>query len=232
MKVCTLSPRLKKIAELVDGSHTVADIGTDHAYLPVSLIACGKAQYAIASDIREGPIERARETVDRYNMRDRVSLRLGAGLKTVTLSDNADTIVIAGMGGLNIAGILKESREVADAAKLIILQPMSMVPELRDYIYSGGFDDIREYLAAEGDKLYNIISMRPGNAKHAPLTPTERLAGRALLDTEPEYFGKYIENLTKMLIRKINGLRRSGTHKTEIKELEAALYELLLLRRD
>lgn len=232
MKVCTLSPRLEKISELIDGSHTMADIGTDHAYLPVSLIACGKAQYAVASDIKQGPIERARKTVEKYNMQGRISLRLGAGLKTVTLSDNVDTIVIAGMGGLNIAGILNESREVAEAAKLIILQPMSMVPELRDYIYGSGFDDIREHLAAEGDKLYNIISMKPGNAKHAPLTLTERLAGRSLLNTKPEYFDKYTENLTKMLNQKISGLKRSGAYETEIKELEAALGELLLLRRD
>ena len=225
-----LTPRLEKIAGLIENSKMTADIGTDHAYLPVYLIERGKTERAIASDINEGPLKTAAAAVRGSKTDGRISLRLGAGLETVTPADNADTIVIAGMGGETIAEILENSPNVVRRAGLIIIQPMSSAPELRDYIYGRGFKDIREHLAVEGNKIYNIIAMSPGNEKHQPLQPHERLAGRDLLERRPEHFDKYLKNLTNALSAKADGLARSSSPEARAelcrtREIIAALTE-------
>lgn len=223
-----LTPRLEIIAGLVKNSEVTADIGTDHAYLPVSLIERGKAKKAIASDIAEGPLTRAAETVNKHRMNGMISLRLGAGLETLTPGDKADTIIIAGMGGETIAEILENSPEIVNAAKLIIAQPMSSAPEFRDYIYEKGYSDIRERLAVEGGKIYNIISMSPIKITHAPLEPHERLAGRDLLERRPEHFDKYLKNLTNALEAKISGLSRAASPeaKSELERTKDILSKL------
>lgn len=206
-----LTPRLEKIAGLVENSKLTADIGTDHAYLPAALIERGKAERAIASDIRPGPLSRAKDTVKRSGMEDRISLRLGPGLETLTENDGADTIIIAGMGGEMIAEILEKSMNIVKAAKSVIVQPMSSAPELRGYIYGRGFSDIREHIAAEGNRLYNIISMSPGNEAYPPLEPFELIAGRDIIKSRPEHFDKYIQNLTKTLRVKADGISRAAS---------------------
>jgi tRNA (adenine22-N1)-methyltransferase len=103
-----LTPRLQQIADRIQPCACVADIGTDHAYLPVFLCMTQKAEKAIASDIRKGPLARAEATILRYGMQNRVETRLGGGADTLQVGE-ADCIVIAGMGGLMIAEILKEN---------------------------------------------------------------------------------------------------------------------------
>lgn len=206
----TLSPRLNKISELINDSDVTADIGTDHAYLPVSLVYRGKAKYVIASDIKTGPLKRAESTVKKYDMSDFISLRQGAGLETISLADNVDTIVIAGMGGLVISSILENSPEVLNRADKIILQPMTMVPELRDYLYKSSFKNIKEFLAAEENKIYNIISAEPGKDKYEELAPVELFLGRSLINEQPEYFSAYINRQKNKVQNIIEGLSKSA----------------------
>lgn len=206
----TLSPRLNKISELINDSNVTADIGTDHAYLPVSLVYRGKAKYVIASDIKTGPIKRAESTVKKYGMSDFIILRQGAGLETISLADNVDTIVIAGMGGLVISSILENSPEVLNRADKIILQPMTMVPELRDYLYKGSFKNIKEFLAVEENKIYNIISAEPGKDKYEELAPVELFLGRSLINEQPEYFSAYINRQKNKVQSIIEGLSKSA----------------------
>ena len=100
-----LTPRLRQIAAWVRQGAHLADVGTDHAYLPVWLTLQGRVASAIASDLRRGPLDRAQETGRRYGVGDRITFRLGNGLAAVA-PEECDTIVIAGMGGENIAQIL------------------------------------------------------------------------------------------------------------------------------
>lgn len=206
----TLSPRLNKISELINDSDVTADIGTDHAYLPVSLVFRGKAKYVIASDIKTGPIKRAESTVKKYDMSDFISLRQGEGLETIKPGDNVDTIVIAGMGGLVISSILENSPEVLNRADKIILQPMTMVPELRDYLYKGNFKNIKEFLAVEENKIYNIISAEPGKYKYEELPPVELYLGRSLINERPEHFSAYINRQKIKVQNIIEGLSKSA----------------------
>lgn len=217
-----LSPRLMTIAELAADAVVLADIGTDHAYLPAYLILKGRCTYAIASDIKKGPLRRAAQTAERYNVKGKISLRLGAGLDTITVSDRADTIVIAGMGGLAIADILKNGADIVSVAKRVILQPMTMVPELREYVYSEGLGKITERLAFERSKIYNIINIDISSpAEKITLTPAEAYIGKALFDAPPEGFSRYLDLLIKKLERKIVGLGQASLPESK-HELKAA----------
>lgn len=221
-----LTPRLMTIAKLVNNCNVLADIGTDHAYLPAYLILNNKCSKAIASDIKKGPLMRAEATAVNYKVSDKIDLRLGPGLKTVNLCDNADTIVIAGMGGLIISDILSASPEVVKNARRIILQPMTMAPELRRYLYNAALGDITEHLAFEGDKIYIIISVdiKP-DAKAITLTPAEEFVGKSLAEKMPNGFDRYADYLINKLRNQISGLKNGET--TEAKLRLSAAEKLL-----
>ncbi|HIV86096.1 MAG TPA: class I SAM-dependent methyltransferase [Candidatus Monoglobus merdigallinarum] len=220
----TLTPRLEKIAALINNSQVAADIGTDHAYLPIALISRGKAKHVIASDINPGPLERARSNVSKYNMNEQISLRLGSGLSAIAAGECADTLVIAGMGGLNIMQMLKEGEETVKKAETVIVQPMTKIPELRQYLYDSGFSGIREYLVKESEKLYVIIAFETQKTENKPLSELEKLLGRSLINTQPEHFAEYKELFIKRLKASIDGLRLS-TDSQKLSETEKLLSE-------
>ncbi|MCQ2485864.1 MAG: class I SAM-dependent methyltransferase [Clostridia bacterium] len=148
-----LKPRLKMAADMVRAGSRVADIGTDHAYLPTALILEGKIPSAIAADLRKGPLENAEATVRSYSIADKVQLRLSDGLKLV-MPDEADDIVIAGMGGILITEILTAAPWVKDKAKRLILQPQSHSEDVRKYLFENGFEIIEENACFEDNKVY------------------------------------------------------------------------------
>ena len=224
-KKIKLAPRLKKIAELVPVCGTVADIGTDHAYIPSVLVASGKASRAIASDIVPGPVARARATVRGCGLSDSIDVRLGAGLETVAEGE-ADVIIIAGMGGILISEILENSRSVTDCAELIILQPMTAVTELREYLGKSGYTVCGEYLVKEESKLYNIITAVPhGNTKYSV---RELYLGRNTEKTSPELFGEYRKRVISKLHRRAEGLKKSALaeNAARLEEIKGIITEL------
>lgn len=154
-----LTPRLQIIADSINHCDTLADIGTDHAYLPIYLVKKGKIKQAIAGDINKGPIDIARGRIQANRLEEKIQARQGNGL-TVLEPQEADTIVIAGMGGMLIAEIIEQSRPVAEAAKQLILQPMLDSGKLRSYLLEQGFEIFDEELAKEDRKLYEILWVR------------------------------------------------------------------------
>lgn len=201
MKLPRLTPRLQKIFDIVPPCDSICDIGTDHAYIPVCLTLSGKCKRAIASDIKKGPVSRAEETVRAYSAQDFVDIRLGAGLRTVSEGE-ADTVIIAGMGGLLIAQILEDSKAVATSAKTLILQPMTAVPELREYLVQNGFKIDSEHIVREEEKLYVIIFATVGEDE--PYTKAELFLGKKIIPGE-NYDAYRKEQLLK-LTKQINGL--------------------------
>lgn len=206
MQNLRLSPRLMKIAELIPPCGFLADIGTDHAYIPIYAILSGIAKRAVASDIKLGPVARAAENIKKFGLESKIIVRLGPGLATVS-PDEAEVVVIAGMGGMLIADILEQAKETVKGAKLLILQPMTAAMELRDYLAENSFDAKKEYLASEEDKLYNIILAVPGGK--TVYTEKERLLGKGLQDTSPDLFKEYVMRLETKLKKRIDGLRAS-----------------------
>jgi len=204
-----LSPRLAEAARLVGKCNCFADIGTDHAYLPICLLMTGACRTAVASDIGEGPLKRASAAAQKYNQT--VSLRLGSGLSTLE-RDEADAVVIAGMGGLLIADILKSGADKLGAAKKIVLQPMTAVPELRKFLADYGWRIESESIVKEGEKLYILMSVKmppPDSSFCEPYSEAELFIGKRLTETQPQYFGEYISKLRHKLNVIIKGLETS-----------------------
>ena len=157
-----ITPRLNSILQHITGK-TVADIGTDHAYIPISLAKNGRISRAVACDIKKGPLDIARKNVEKYGFSDIIELRLGAGLEP--LSENeTETVIIAGMGGEMIMNILEN--EKSHTFGEIILQPMNCQAELRKWLTGHNFEIISEDLSKESFKVYNLIKIRPGKMKN------------------------------------------------------------------
>lgn len=153
-----ITPRLQGIIDYIS-KPTVADIGTDHAYIPIHLVRNNICTKVIATDIRKGPVEAARRHIKKYNQN--IEVRLGGGLDPVC-SGEAEQIIIAGMGGEMICKIISENFEKARAAQLV-LQPMNAQYELRRFLHENGFSIQSESLAKEGVKIYNIMLAANGH---------------------------------------------------------------------
>ncbi len=214
-----LTPRLQKIASLVPKNSVMADIGTDHAYIPAYCILNGICQKAFAMDVNSGPLSNAEETLTRYGISDKVELRLSNGLERLS-PDEADTVVIAGMGGLLIKSIL-ENGNLKEGTTLI-LQPMLAVKELRQYLYESEMAVDNEYLAKEDRKLYNIIVATVG--KKSEYTREDIVIGRNIRENCPELAGQYKENNIARLNKIINGLKNAQS--PDIRAIEESEREL------
>lgn len=161
-----ITPRLKMILEHTTGN-VIADLGTDHAYIPIELAKKGGFQKLIATDVRPGPLAAAREHVKKAGMEKKIDLRLGSGL--APLSENeADTVLICGMGGVLISEILAAAPEKSKHVSLFLLQPMNGQYELRKWLIEHSFEILEEDIACEGFKVYNLILARPGKKQPMP----------------------------------------------------------------
>ena len=208
-----LTPRLRTVAELVPHGARFADIGTDHAYLPAWLIMNGIIDYAIAADLRQGPLERARDTAEKYSVSERMDFRLCDGLTGVG-AEEVDTIAIAGMGGETIAHILTCAPWTKQPGITLILQPMSSQQDLRQWLGANGYRIEKECLAREEKTLYNILLVKPGEMSN--MTPAELFAGKQSADP---LRGEYLLHLIAKINRALVG-QRSAAHRNETSILE------------
>ncbi|MGN1003699.1 MAG: tRNA (adenine(22)-N(1))-methyltransferase [Oscillospiraceae bacterium] len=199
-----LTPRLRAVAELVPPGARFSDIGTDHAYLPVWLILNGVIDRAIAADLRPGPLDRARETAEKYAVANRMDFRLCDGL-TGLRAGEADTVAIAGMGGETIAHILERAPWTKGEGITLILQPMSSQPDLRQWLSENGYAIEKEQIAREDKTLYTIMLVKAGTMEK--LTPAELLAGRQSKDT---LRGEYLDHMIAKVRRALEGQRAAA----------------------
>lgn len=154
-----LTPRLKLLADRVPQGARFADIGTDHGHLPLYLLREGKIDQAIASDIRSGPLEHARENAAFHGFTMQTKFVLAGGLEGIRAED-CDTIAIAGMGGETIAEILRDASWTKRGEHLLLLQPMTSVFELRQWLWGNGYHIEDEAVCTEGRRHYVILSVR------------------------------------------------------------------------
>ena len=161
-----IGTRLTAIGDLVPKNMKLADIGTDHAYLPTKLVLDGKIDYAIAGDIVKGPCEAAGRTVALYGLNEKIEVRQGSGLAILTPNE-VDVATIAGMGGSTIISILEADMPVATALKKLILQPMAGTPSLRKWLTNNGWIIEKEVLIEENDHIYVCMSAARGEIGRA-----------------------------------------------------------------
>ncbi len=156
-----LSDRLKTIADFVEKGSIVADIGTDHGYIPIYLVENEIAKKVIAADISRDSLQKSIDSVRYLNLEDRIDNRLGDGLELIRPFE-IDTLIIAGMGGVLIRDILEANRSVTDSVLRFILQGNTATAELREYLRDNDFVIVDEKLVKEKNQFYEIIVAERG----------------------------------------------------------------------
>lgn len=220
-----LTARLQKIADQVTTGHRVADIGTDHGYIPVYLLKNKISPFVIAGDINERPLKCAEDNIASNNLSHRIETRLGSGL-SILKPKEVDTIIIAGMGGLLISELLNNSKEIAQNLDSLILQPMQAQSELREYLVKNDFIIKKDILVREGHHIYEIIVAKPGEQR--VIDPIYYEVG-FYIDNNPrplamEFIDRKIKT-TGEIIRNI-GENISGPSAEKLKEMKKKLKKL------
>lgn len=156
MRLFSLDNRLSLCASLIREGVALADIGTDHAYLPVWLVLNNKINSALACDINKGPLKSGSDTISRYSLDDKIETRLSDGLSKVSAAE-CDDIVIAGMGAELIVKILSECSWAKTEHKHYILQPMTKCELLISWLYENGFEIISQKACESDSKHYTVM---------------------------------------------------------------------------
>lgn len=177
------------IADMVTAGNRLADVGTDHGYLPICLLQTGRVPCAIAMDIREGPLKQAEANMLRAGVCEKMELRLSDGLAALKRGE-ADSVVISGMGGILIRTILEQGKERAREAAELILSPQSDIPLLRSYLRTNGYRITDEDMTCDSDKYYVAIKAvyQPKETKEEAAVTYEDQYGPVLLKKRPAAF--------------------------------------------
>ncbi len=154
-----LSKRLKRIAEHVDKCESVADIGTDHGYIPIYLVKEGICKKAIASDINKGPIEKAKVNVAFEGVSNKVKCLLGPGLNPLKVGE-VNGVILAGMGGNLTRDILLADMDKVKKYDFIILQPAQNPEVLREFLYKNDYEIIDEDLIKDEGRFYELFKVK------------------------------------------------------------------------
>lgn len=202
-----LDKRLLLVASFVRSKSRIADIGTDHAYLPIWLVSKGVCPLAIATDIGTNPASIAMKNIKNAGLESRISVRVGDGLSPVA-PDEVDDIIIAGMGGETIAGIINSATWTKNSSYRLILQPMTKHDYLRESILTAGFAIVDECIAELGQKMYPIIcsEYNPNTAFIQFKQPAAFIRGG--LDRNRDR--KYLEKQRNRLLKASLALRKAG----------------------
>ena len=162
-----LSKRLRAVADMVSPGYRLADIGTDHAYIPIWLAGQGRIREAVAVDVNPGPLERAKQHIREAGLEEQISTRISDGFSALAPGE-ADSAVIAGMGGPLMIRILREGAGTVQSLKECILQPQSEIEQVRAFLLEEGFSFIREDMVEEDGKYYPMMSVPAAVSRPLP----------------------------------------------------------------
>ena len=214
-----MSRRMQKLASLVTEGNRLADVGTDHGYIPIALVQAGKIPSAIAMDVNRGPLARAEAHIREAGLATYIETRLSDGLRELGAED-ADTVLIAGMSGMLILRILTEGIPHLSGVEELILQPQSDVYRVRDWLQKHGYRVETEELVEEDGKYYPM--MRAVRGQERRMEQAELYYGKAEVQRSPEVLRSYLETKLQEGQRILLKLEANGKEDTaraqEIKE--------------
>lgn len=222
METIKLSERLRTVASFVEPCGTVADVGTDHGYLPIWLLQTHSAQRVFASDIHEGPLDRARDSAAEYFLRNRIRFELCDGLQFAG-AEESDTVVIAGMGGETIISILAAAPWTKQGKRLV-LQPQSKLAELTDWLQQNGYALVDAKLCMDAGKLYLVLDVCGQRGE------TSVTAEDLLLSRRDVLLPQYLAEKSARLRHAVAGMERAKQREMAA-ELQRARRELERIRR-
>lgn len=208
-----LGGRLSRIMELLPARiERFIDVGTDHAWLPIYLVREGRTENVLACDIRTGPLARAQKNIARAGYTAQIKTELTDGLAGITLSPD-DYIVIAGMGGVEILGILQRANAEIPKHTTFVLQPMRSLPELRNGLVELGFATLSEQLSSDDRRYYPLLKVRKTDVIGPRLSNLEAEIGTLLPQAElqdactKKLWPLYVEKLAGRLAKEAEGAR-------------------------
>lgn len=201
-----ISNRMQSIINEIEYKK-IADIGTDHGYIPIYCSLNKNMEKIIACDVNKEPLKNCMDNIKKYNLEEKIETRLSNGIKNLKLFE-VDTIIIAGMGGNLIIDILKDNLELVHSTKQLILQPQSSIEQVRRFLHEIGFKITNEVMIFEDYKYYNIINCK--KEIEDIYTEPEYFLGKILLDKKDKALSDYCkEEQDKLLKVKKNILNKS-----------------------
>ena len=212
-----LSIRMQAVADMVTPGGRAADIGTDHGYVPIYLTEQNRVTHAIAMDVRKGPLARAGENIVRYGCSDRIETRLSDGLAMLKPGE-ADTVIIAGMGGLLTVRILEAGMEVLQTVKECILQPQSDLDKVRQFLHAHHFQIVQEQMLIDEGKYY--VVMRVLHGEESDYTEAEDFYGRYLIEEKHPVLAEYLEKQKAVKERLLSELQNKESEKSRERQHE------------
>ncbi len=217
-----LSKRLKSVATFVSKGNILADIGTDHGYIPIYLVKNGVCPRAYAMDINKGPLERANEHIEAEGLSEKIETRLSNGLDKL-YENEADTILIAGMGGALIIDILTRGKSVVNSAKELVLSPHSEWKEVREYLIENSYNIECEKMLIDAEKYYIILKVSKG--KSCKYNEEELKYGKLLLDAKDDVLKEYLLKEKNKYLMILENLKKQDSDKASerINEIEKEL---------
>lgn len=204
-----LSKRLYAVTGLVTEGASVADIGTDHGYVPIYLVERGIASKVIAMDVNQGPLNRARMHIVGHGLGDRIETRLSDGLARICPGE-VDTVIVSGMGGPLTIRILQEGKEVAEQLNALILQPQSEICRVRRFLTENGYRIEQEDMVLEDGKYYPVMRVVHGTKE--PYEEWEYLYGKRLLEARHPVLLEFLKrelHIKESILEQLAG--RSGS---------------------
>ena len=202
----TLSKRMETVALMVTKGNRIADIGTDHGYVPIALVERDLVKSAIAMDIRKGPLSKATENIRERKLEQKIETRLSDGLEQLKEGE-ADTVIIAGMGGELIAHILQGGAHVLPQLQELIVQPQSEIYKVREALHALGWNIAEERMLIEEGKYYTVIKAAHGGERYQ--NKIEYLYGKKLLEAQDPILKQWLQKESKIneqLLRKLEGV--------------------------
>lgn len=229
-----LSLRMQRVADMVEPSERVADIGCDHGYVSIYLVEQGIADHVLAMDVRKGPLSRAEANIRQKQLQARIECRLSDGLERLQPGE-ADTILLAGMGGPLMIDILTKGSNKRLGTETLIVQPQSDIPEVRRYLHRIGYEITAEDMLQEDGKYYTVMKAKPSAS--ATTTDTDKLwseaeeqYGKLLLEKQSPVLKQYLEREERQLTQLQEQLNHQATEKAN--QRLAELQELLKWNRE
>lgn len=226
-----LSARMEAIASMVTKGYRLADIGTDHGYLPIALTARGHVPSAIAMDINEGPLEAAQKHIRQRGLEDRIQIRRSDGLENLKQGE-ADSIVIAGMGGALMLRILSEGASRLAGVRELILSPQSEIPLVRRSMCQAGYEIAEERMVADAGKYYVILRLVPASCSQT-LTEEEAAFGPRLLQNKDPVLADWLlkeQNTAAAIEENLRGAKNtpeSAARREEVRHRQELITQAL-----
>ena len=217
-----LSKRLQAVADLVSEGLVVADVGTDHGYIPIYLIETKKSPKAFAMDVNKGPLLRAKEHIAEHGLETRIETRLSDGVRALK-KDECDCVVVAGMGGALTIKIMEEGKDIFRNLKEFVLQPQSELQKVRAYLCENAYFIVEENMVLEDGKFYPMFRVINGQSEeyHA----IELCYGKLLLEQKNAVLKNFLEKEKAVKELILSNLEQSfGEHiETRRKEIQEEL---------